>query len=50
MAEVVGSLKDLIEKLFKHILEFDITVELRSGERSLGTLRFRGSTKVKPAE
>ena len=50
MAEAVSSLRDFIERLFKHILEFDITVELRSGERPLGTLRLRGSTKVRPAE
>ncbi len=50
MAETTGSLRDLIERLFKHILEFDITVELRSGERHLGTLRLRGSTKVRTTE
>ena len=52
--EAIRTITDLIravvDRLFKHITEFDITIDLRSGERPIGTLHLRGTTTVKPVE
>ena len=52
--EAIKTITDLIravvDRLFKHTTEFDITIDLRSGERPIGTLHLRGTMSVKPIE
>jgi len=47
---ITDLIETIVDRLFKHVLEFDITIDLRSGERPIGTLHLRGTTSVKPAE
>ena len=47
---ITDLIKAIVDRLFKHVLEFDITIDLRSGERPIGTLHLRGTTSVRPAE